>query len=305
MQAQTEAALAADRPVIYAVEEPEAAQHPDKQRALLRALQELSQQRYSQVAITTHTPMLARLLPVESLRYIELDQEGQRFIHVGDETTNELVAKALGVLPDHSVRLFIGVEGANDISFLKAVSAMLREHGEEAPDLEALEADGAVVFVPVGGSNLALWTSRLQRLQVEEFHIYDRDVEPPHQPKYQEHVDELNARDRCQAVVTNKREIENYLRPAAISAVYPEVDIEFEDFEDVPELVAERVHAASESQNDWEDVPSERKDRKVGSVKKRLNRDAARKMTPQMLDDRDPQGEARGWLARIDSLISD
>ncbi|MGH8352905.1 MAG: ATP-binding protein, partial [Pseudomonas sp.] len=53
---------------IYAVEEPETSQHPHNQRLLIGALQELAGS--DQVIITTHTPMLARMLPSTSLRFI-------------------------------------------------------------------------------------------------------------------------------------------------------------------------------------------------------------------------------------------
>ncbi len=52
--------------VIYAVEEPETSQHPDNQKMLIQAFGELAEQSNCQVMLTTHTPMLARLVPTSS-----------------------------------------------------------------------------------------------------------------------------------------------------------------------------------------------------------------------------------------------
>jgi len=123
--------------VIMAVEEPETSQHPRNQRLLLAALSEISV--YDQVIITTHTPMLARSMPAQSLRYIYSEDNGDRkIVEGGNDETNKLIADSLGVLPDHSVKLFIGVEGKHDIPFLKNMSKVFINAGEDALDLEKM-----------------------------------------------------------------------------------------------------------------------------------------------------------------------
>ena len=179
-----------------------------------------------QVVVTTHTPMLARSLPDKSLRYVHVNTDGTRSIKVGGPGTNALFARTLGVLPDTSVKLFIGVEGPNDIALLQGMTAALRSHGDDVPDLEQLEADGTVIFFPLGGSTLALWTSRLEHLNRPEFHLYDRDTSPPAAAKYQQFADDLNQRDGCVAVITGRLEIENYLHFEAINATYSAAEIE-------------------------------------------------------------------------------
>jgi putative ATP-dependent endonuclease of OLD family len=106
--------------IIYGIEEPETSQHPNNQRLLLKALTELSLEH--QVIISTHTPMLARGLPDECLRYIRVNEDSTRTILNGGAENNAVFAKSLGVLPDNSVKLFIGVEGKNDIIFLHNIS---------------------------------------------------------------------------------------------------------------------------------------------------------------------------------------
>lgn len=290
--------------VIYAIEEPETCQHPNSQLMLFKAFTELSEDPYCQVMISTHTPVLARNLPLESLRYISVEPDRKRKIYTGDEdTTYKAVAKALGVLPDHNVKLFIGVEGGNDINFLRNISHILRESGEDVPDLSQLEDDGQVMFIPVGGSNLVLWASRLERFNRPEFHLFDRSAQSNEISPNQRIVDEINARPDCTAYLTGKLEIENYIHPEAIKSVRPEVDISFGDFDDVPALVAEAIHNASDSTTAWSDLDEVKKGKKQSQAKRWLNVESASLMSPELLSDRDPNNELRSWLQEIGRLL--
>jgi hypothetical protein len=253
--------------------------------------------------------MLARCLPDDTLRFIQKDEEGRRWIEEGNPETRGRIAKALGVLPDHNVRIFIGVEGPNDIDFLKGVARALIEGGEDVPDLDRLEMDGEVIFFPFGGSNLAIWTSRLRHLNRPEYHICDRDYPPPKEPKYAEHMSAINKREGCTAVATEKREMENYLHPDAIRETYAENGLAiafgglFEDFDDVPALVAQIVHQAS-SDEEWAEISAEKQKDKIKRAKRLLNGQAAQRMSPDRLAETDPQGEIRGWLLQLGQTIA-
>jgi len=290
--------------VIFAVEEPETSQHPNSQRMLLGALGELSQQPGSQVLLTTHTPTLARLLPVSSLRFLTIEDDGNRRICGGDDETYRLVAKSLGVLPDHGVRLFIGVEGKNDVNFLKQIAGVLSSAGVDVPDLTRLEDDGQLVFIPLGGSNLDLWVSRLKELNRPEFHLFDRDVAPPTPSPHEEVVAAISARAGCTALLTSKLEMENYLHSDAIAAAYPGVTVTVEDFNDVPALVAEAVHAASGSPNPWATLLEEKRNKKMSQAKARLSTQAVAAMTAGRLLERDPMNEVIGWLRQIAQMLT-
>jgi predicted ATPase len=294
--------------VIYAIEEPETSQHPRNQRMLLAALSDLSATPGRQVIITTHTPMLARGLPDKSLRFLDSDTTGRRTIVTGGPDTNEKIARSLGVLPDHSVKLFIGVEGRHDITFLKSISRSLRSEGLDLPDIETLEVTGEIIFFPFGGSNLALWISRLSPLNRPEFHIYDRDNAPPEEAKYEAYAAEVNARDGCTPVITAKREMENYLHPDAVREAYQDKGISislgslFGDFDDVPTLVAQAVHAATAS-TPWPMNDADKCAKKVSQAKVLLNAAAAAKMTQARLGQSDPRKEVIGWLTAIARTI--
>jgi len=305
-KAEMQAQERADSLVIYGIEEPETSQHPRNQRLLLRAFEDLSSE--SQVVITTHTPMLARALPDRCLRYIGIDDEAPRTITVGGRETNELFARSLGVLPDNSVKLFIGVEGPNDIAFLMGMSRVLRGGGVDVLDLEQLELEGELIFFPLGGSTLALWTSRLAHLGRPEFHLYDRDAEPPELPRYHAQIEEINARDSCVARATNKRESESYLHGDAIRAAYRAngLDIElpevFADFDDVPEITARTVYEAAYGPGAWAGLDLSIREKKASKVKKVLNRQAVGHMTFPQLQAVDPAGEVISWFEDMRAL---
>jgi hypothetical protein len=294
---------------IYAIEEPETSQHPHNQRMLLRALSDLSSE--AQVIISTHTPMLARALPDSSLRYIHIRDDKTREIMKGGPTTNKVFAESLGILPDNAVKLFIAVEGPNDIAFLQGISTALRSGGLDVPDLETLELNGEIIFFPMSGSNLALWSARLEPLNHREFHLCDRDFAPPAEPKYQAHVDAVNARARCRARSTLKKEMENYLHKDAIIAAYQQNQINllipanFGPFEDVPQAVARLVHGASASATDWNLLSDDKKEEKAKHSKRTLCSFAARQMNSAMLNEIDPEGDLLQWFNDIRDLFTE
>lgn len=59
--------------VIYAIEEPETAQHPSHQRKLIEAFIKLSKTDNTQIILTTHSPSIVKLLEFEHLRLIKND----------------------------------------------------------------------------------------------------------------------------------------------------------------------------------------------------------------------------------------
>jgi putative ATP-dependent endonuclease of the OLD family len=177
-------------------------------------------------------------------------------------------------------------------------------------DLERMELDGELVFFPLGGSSLALWTSRLAPLSRPEFHLFDRDNTPPQQPKYQTVADQINQRDRCKAVITGKREMENYLHYVAINEAYEKYDIAlgltapFADFDDVPSKVAEQVHLVSGSETKWVDLDDKKRAKKVSKAKAILCDTASKMMTKELLGEVDPEGHIVSWFDDMGQLAN-
>jgi len=291
--------------VIYAIEEPETSQHPHNQKMLVDAIQDLASKDGCQVFLTTHTPVLARRFPQNSLRFIT-QRNGWPEVHNGnDEQTLSQITDSLGVLPDHAIKVFLGVEGKHDITFLTEVSRILNRAGEMIPDLGKAEENGNLVFVPLGGSNLDLWVSRLKGFNRPEFYLMDRDTQPPEPPKYQSVATQLNQRSNCTAWITKKRELENYIHPDLIKTDYPAYAGTGLPFDDVPVLLAQAMHEASESTQSWADVQADQEkfSKKISNAKRRLCGDYAIRMTPLHLTQIDPDNEVRSWLQAVGEAL--
>ena len=290
--------------VILAIEEPETSQHPNNQLLLLEALLDLSQSPSIQVMLTTHNPLLARKVNQEQIRFIELSVDRVRSLAPNDEAASIRLRDTLGILPNHNVRVFVGVEGPNDIEFLSRISAILSVVEADVPDLRAAEQAGILVYIPMGGSTLELWTNRLQGFEIPEVHILDRDHAPPALPKYHAAANRVNARGNlAQAFTTTCREMENLLHRDAILEEFGHAPPLIQAFDDVPALVAELVHAASGSPNPWVSLDEDKRDKKISKAKRRLNRGAADRMTPERLNASDQAGEVRSWLRVIGQAI--
>ena len=290
-----------DTGIIYAIEEPETSQHPYNQVMLIKALEDLADQAGCQVLLSTHTPVLARRFSQDALRLIALDGVQPTIRYGKDETTVQAIVNSLGVLPDHSVRVFLGVEGRNDIMFLRTISKILHATDNDIPDLAQEEDSGCLVFVPLGGSNLDLWISRLKEFDRPEFYLIDRDVPPPGQAKYETTARRLQARDNCTVWITGRKELENYIHHEIIRHEYADYRGVGDAFENVPELFAQAVHQSSESESAWQDVmmDSEKLAKKASKAKRRLNSEIVGRMTPELLSDIDANDEVRTWLREL------
>lgn len=273
------------RGVIYAIEEPETSQHPNNQRLLLEAFNELSSLENCQVVLTTHVPALAGQLPIESIRHISRNESGELVVAHNTDSVYDVIAKDLGVLPDSRAQVFLCVEGPNDVNFFKGMSRILIRDGVDVPDLNN---DPRVVLLPLGGSTLKDWVNSnyLKNIGKPEVHIYDRDTEQP--PKYQQAHDKINGRDDDSiAFLTSRREVENYLHIDAIKDAFQlDVELAIDDQTDIPNLLVEHTPY------------------KESNVKKKLNTRAVARMSYAYLQEVDTNGEVLEWFNAISSRLS-
>lgn len=291
--------------LIYAIEEPETGQHPDMQRALLNAIRDISEREGFQVLLTTHTPTLGRLVAQESVRFIEVSDDDTRSVAESGDHTANAVANALGILPDHNVRVFVGVEGKHDINFLCAISRILAQTESDIADLGEMESEGRLIFVPAGGSNVALWVSRLREFGVPEFHIFDRDHEPPANPHYKEYEDRHNAMEGVTAVHTSRKELENYIHIDAVTAARPDLRPSLVGpWESMPAECARAVFLTDGTPDEWDALTKDSRKKKASNAKSWLNTDAVAQMTPALLTEVDTNDDIRTWLRQITAYIS-
>lgn len=296
-RATTESDLFDGKNIIYAVEEPETSQHPDAQKMIVNTLREMTENNGCQVIITTHVPGLAGLLPLKSLRYIT-DGEGYPEVAFGEDDDEMLkrIADTLGVFPDfapalaphHGVKLIVCVEGPNDVAFLTAISRIAHQADNSIVDLNLSQN---IVIIPLGGSVLKEWVNHnyLQKLGTPEYHIYDSDNVNAHAGD----CNRINSRgDGSSARMTRKREMENYIHSDIVRDLF-NVQIDINDTMDVSTEVSRLIRA--EKPEGF----------KPETVKKKLNRTGASRMTMELLHSRDSQDEVLGWLREISTLVQE
>lgn len=197
--------------IIFAFEEPETSQHPDHQEMLIQAFIELANTGNSQIILTTHTPSLGGLLPLNSLRFIK-KSGNTRIIQSGTEDVFEEIASTLGVLADpipKKAKAILLLEGKSDVTFINHAASELKNNGYINYTFE----DKGIALIPIGGcGNLKHWTTLKL---IDQFHIpycilLDSDKGTNEE---QNNIDQI--RDLRQAgikaYVTRKREPENYV----------------------------------------------------------------------------------------------
>lgn len=286
-EAERKAKKSNKKDIIYAIEEPETAQHPNNQKILINSFLELSETPHCQIILTTHSPGLAQELPTDSIRFVNKDEESNALVQNGTEAVIAEVVKTLGILPnpEQNIKLVIYVEGPTDVIALKCFSRCLRE---KYPDVINLSTDKRILLIPSGGSILKYWVDAhyLENLNCPCIHIYDNDV-----TTYQKSIDKVNARnDGSWGVLTKKYEIENYLHYDAIKSAY-DVDVDTDE-EKVPERFG-KVYAIKK-----------KLDKPMGANKSKLYlRKAFDMMTYQLLMERDTEGEIKSWFDKMKAIV--
>jgi energy-coupling factor transporter ATP-binding protein EcfA2 len=289
-EAERRMAKTSKKSVIYALEEPETAQHPNNQKILIDSFKSLASEPACQVLLTTHSPGFASELPGASIRFIDRDSLGEPKIEEGVDVFED-VAKTLGLVPDSRVKLLIFVEGPTDVHALKSLSNALHQADSKVVDLSK---DPRIAFVVAGGGNLVHWINEnyLKGLGRIQFHLYDND-----KTEYAAKAAEVNSRgDGSKAFITTKREIENYLHKDAINLAFSiKVDV-VDGLDPSGKSVAKLFGEALAIKNRWTGL-------KENNAKIKLADHVFPKMTAAMIAIRDPAGEVLGWLEEIKKMI--
>jgi len=238
--------------VIFAFEEPETSQHPDHQEMLINAFLELSSTGNTQIILTTHTPALAGLLPLESLRFVEkvgIDIN----IESGTDDVFEKIVNTLGILPDpiskYATALLL-VEGKSDVTFVNHAAQCLKNAGHLSHTFQ----EKRFAIVPIGGcGNLKHW--RILRL-AEQFDIpycvlLDSDKGTLEEAKNITKIQTMQ-QDGIKAYLTRKREPENYIHLDCLGL--PEGSpFSFTDTDDAKDLIATEKNSRKKNviENYW------------------------------------------------------
>lgn len=195
--------------IIYAIEEPETAQHPNYQRMIMESLLELANDKKHQIIVTTHNPEVAKLVDLKQLIFIYRDNDGNPVFEEKDEVKIPSIIETLGILPYAVEQCVICVEGENDVSFINNINKI--EEFRQIVDLNALK----IRIIPLQGSNLIRWVNEnyFSESNIKEIHLYDNDRQD-----YRNMVAEIKTKNdkRRYAFLTARREMENYIPPHLI-----------------------------------------------------------------------------------------
>lgn len=264
---------------VYAIEEPETSLHPDLQRILLSSLMNLSQDSNYQIIITTHSPAFIRLLPTESIRYVE----GGSVKEFSEDVMNKIIMN-LGVLPNIGKVLWC-VEGKNDEMFLRNINQNITEL-KKIIDIESYIKSGLLAFNLMNGSNCGDYIDRhiTKNTSAIEFHLYDKD----NNEKYKKEIEKVKIRnDGSDGLLTKKRELENYVPKKYIEQRFKITlkNINNWDEEDIGKFVADKAKM------------------KEKDVKSILNGELSKLITKSDLEDLNAWDEIKIWFEKIDKLV--
>lgn len=282
-RAEAEETASSSKGVIYAIEEPETSQHPNYQVMLINSLISLSESPNKQVLITTHSPEIAKISANQNLILISKNGDGKPNVVSDDIVKLSNIKETLGIMPYLS-KLVICVEGENDIKFLNIINQI--PEFNEIVDFEKEK----VSIIPMHGGNLKNWVERnyLKETNAIEFHIYDRDSNSGRNTEqYKAQLDEINNRDDdSSAIMTIKREMENYIPKSAIEAHFK---IDFSgiadwDTEDIPKFISQKTNM------------------KESTVKAILNSKLASEITKDSLEQIGAFDEFKGWFEKIKEM---
>lgn len=202
--------------VFYAIEEPETSQHPDWQIKLFDAFKELTEDDGVQIALTSHHPELCGLVDLENVRFI-IKNEDEIIIKEGDENNYKEISQTLGVLPKlDGVKVIVGVEGPNDVEFLKNISSVFGVDGN----------DSKILWIPMGGGTLRDYVDKgyLEVLNLPQIHFYDRDADQ----KYKDSTLKLK-NNGSWAELTVMLTLESYIHPKYYKNIWPDLTGTFVD----------------------------------------------------------------------------
>lgn len=306
-QAEKRSQQSTSTDIIYAFEEPETAQHPEHQKKLIESFMELSRNEKTQIIFTTHSPELCSMIPIESLRLINRED----IENINNQSNNILddIAKTLGVLPTlsreigSSVKVVVCVEGKNDVIFLNNINKGVQEL-KEIVDLNSEK----IIIIPMGGSTLKDWINNryLEKLNLNQVHIYDSDIGSKRQHKYKESIEKINLLENCKAYETKFREMENYIH----YNILEEQGIIFTDeikqswaTSDIPEYCTKYLYNNNnDSDRIWEELDEEKKGKKISKLKNRFNTEYSRNIKKEHLENLGVYEEVESWFKSIKEL---
>ena len=204
--------------IIYAIEEPETALHPNLQVKFISELYSMANKHNFQlgneiptnlneltkykILLTTHTPNYLAFSTQEEVIYLSENENGE-IVELSEETEYDRIKNEMGLLPNPNYGFVIFVEGDSDVQFLKNIGKI-----EELKNIFNI-FDSNVDIISLRGSNLlkSIEKDFYKDLPVKQFHLYDGDRD-----EYKTLIeDKVNTNPKWKGFTTNRKEIEYYI----------------------------------------------------------------------------------------------
>jgi len=227
------------------IEEPESHLHPAAQRLLLGFL--IEQSKSKQVVISTHSPCIAGSVERSDVYLVSIENGATSVGPARDNAVAFTIARELGVFPSDQIvtdSLVAFVEGTSDENILRAFASKLWKAGKLSADFN----NSAIAILPQHGQdnlNFLVSTENLEKLGRPFWVVSDSDKcsvdEPLNAAKLR--IIQRVKEEGGQSIFLRKKEIENYLHPAAIARVLKIDAPKIGDFTDVESTITNLLRA--------------------------------------------------------------
>jgi putative ATP-dependent endonuclease of the OLD family len=228
--------------IIFGLEEPETFLHPSGQENLFHKLMALCENDY-QVIVSTHSPIIVSNSKKGKITHIH--KTGGTY-NVEQNIENMAgIANDLGIKVDNQfinlfdkAKVLLLVEGIKDANALNHLCTIYKENGLVNNDFNELE----IAIIPIGGcDSIKHWVSlNLLGTLNKPFLIFqdsDKTNEEMASPT-KAGLEELGFVEGTDFQISKKRNLENYISPAALNRLVPDSNFVHDDWTNVKKISA-------------------------------------------------------------------
>lgn len=226
--------------IIFGLEEPETFLHPSAQESLFHKLIALCENDY-QVIVSTHSPIIVSNTKKDKITHIH--KTGGTYNveqQIADITS---IASDLGINVDNqfislfdSAKVLLLVEGIDDANALNHLCQLYKVNGIIAQDFAELE----IAIIPIGGcDSIKHWVSLnlLSTLNKPFLIFQDSDkTNAAEQSPTKTALESLGFVEGTDFIISKKRNLENYISPAALNRLVPNSNLNHDDWSNVKQL---------------------------------------------------------------------